>query len=333
MTIKTVEFVTPAHPDKMCDQISDIILDECLKQDPDSRVAIETMIWHWEVKITGELTTNAEVDFVPLIEKVLEDNRYDPEDFKQIDINIVKQSNYIAQGVDTGWAGDQWIMVGYATIETANLMPLEYEIARDILYDMWHTFPQCRDAKSQVTTEDWNIKTIVVSAERMQTEVILNFLKEKFPEDLYWEIRFIVNPCWDRDWWPDADAGVTWRKLVVDNYWPQIEIGWWAFSGKDPSKVDRSGAYYARYLATKNLIEKWLRRCKVKIAYSIWIADPVMVSIESDQWEIEYDWPTITPKHIKEKLELTQPMYYRASKRWHFGREFNWDYSPAQFNS
>ena len=322
--IKTVEFVSPAHPDKLCDQISDCILDYCLQWDKNSRVAIETMIWHWEIKITGELTTETKIDWLEVdecIKRVLTDNRYDWSRFKA-DINIVKQSQYIAKWVDTWWAWDQWIMVGYATRETETFMPFEYEEARSIVRDLWNKYELARDMKSQVTTEDGKIKTIVVSAERLLTEEILDYLKKR-----YWDwIQFIVNPCGEWEWWPDADAGVTWRKIVVDNYWPQVEVGWWAFSGKDPSKVDRSGAYFARYLAKNILKEREeLQRCKVKIAYSIWIKDPVMVSIETDQGELIYEWKTITPAYIKEELNLLQPMYYQTAKWWHFGNWFNWD--------
>lgn len=323
-TIKTVEFVSPAHPDKICDQISDRILDECLVWDKNSRVALETMIGHWEIKITGELTTSANItntEIMDCVKQVLEDNRYEWENFS-VDTNIVKQSPYIAQWVDTWWAGDQWIMVGYATRETETFMPYEYEEARTIVRELWNKYPEARDMKSQVTTEDWIIKTIVVSAERLLTEEILDYLKKRYGE----EVQFIVNPCGEWIGWPDADAGVTWRKIVVDNYWPQVEVGGGAFSGKDPSKVDRSGAYYARYLAKQILLKREdLEWCKVKIAYSIWIKEPVMVSIDTDQWDILYTWKTITPAFIKEELQLLYPMYYQTAKWWHFGNWFNWD--------
>lgn len=320
--IKTVEFVSPAHPDKICDQISDLVLDWYLLNDKDSRVAIETMIGHWEIKITGEVTSRASVDYDNIVKKVLTDNRYDPELFT-LTVNVVQQSKYIAQWVDTGWAWDQWIMVWYATRETETFMPFEYEEARSILRDLWEIFPKARDMKSQVTTEDGKIKTIVVSAERIKTEQILEYLNNRYKNE---EIRFIVNPCGEWEWGPDADAGVTWRKIVVDNYWPQVEVGGGAYSGKDPSKVDRSGAYYSRYLATKILRETpSIQWCKVKIAYSIGISEPVMVSIETDKGEMEYQGEIITPALIKKELDLLHPMYYKTAKWGHYWNGFNWD--------
>lgn len=321
--LKTAEFVSPAHPDKMCDQISDLVLDTCLEQDKNSRVAIETMIGHWEIKITWELTTTAEFDYREIVNKVLLDNRYEPNDY-ELEVNVVKQSQFIANWVDKGWAWDQWIMVWYATRETENFMPFEYEEARQIIKELWEKYPECRDAKSQVTTNDWKITTIVVSAERMKTQDIEDFLKERYK----WKnwIKFFVNPCWERDWWPDSDAGVTGRKLVVDNYGPQVPIWWWAFSWKDPSKVDRSWAYMARYLAVKTLEEhKDFDRVWVKIAYSIGVAEPVMVEIRTPFWPMEYSWEPITPEYIKRTLWLLDNVkYYETAKRGHFWNGFNW---------
>jgi S-adenosylmethionine synthetase len=179
--LKTAECVSPAHPDKMCDQISDLILTECLKQDPLSRVAIETLGGHGHVYVVGELTTNAYVDIQSCVRKVLSDNRYNPDDYN-VSINIVQQSQNIAQGVDTGGAGDQGIMVGYATRETPELMPLEIMASRRILQALWDTFPlHARDSKSQVTVCDGVIKSIVISAEGISRDILITFILGLYP--------------------------------------------------------------------------------------------------------------------------------------------------------
>ena len=163
---KTAECVSPAHPDKLCDQISDIILDACLEQDPNSRVAMETMGGHGQIYVTGELTTKADVDIEKCVHIVLLENRYNPKDYK-IHQNIVSQSPDIARGVDTGGAGDQGIMVGYAIANTPGQIPAELYLARHILKLLWTHFEQARDSKSQVTMLDGMIHTIVLSAERI----------------------------------------------------------------------------------------------------------------------------------------------------------------------
>lgn len=319
---KTAECVSPAHPDKLCDQISDSILDECLRQDENSRVAVETCGWHWKVFITWEISTNADVDYVSLAKKVLKENRYNPEDYIY-DINISEQSNNIANWVDTWWAWDQWIMVWYASRETENFIPFELAEARKILRDLWENFPEkTRDSKSQVTTKNWEITTIVVSAERLSNEEILGYLKP-----IYGDITYHINPAWlwDNGGF-ESDAGLTWRKLAVDNYGPQIEIWWWAFSWKDYTKVDRSWAYMARNIAVKTLREdENISWAKVKIAYSIGVASPVMVTIETDKWEIPYSGADLTPKYIQEALDLKKPKYFETSRWGHFGNWFNWD--------
>lgn len=328
---KTAEAVSPAHPDKLCDQISDIILDFTLDLDPDARVAIEVCGWHNRIFITWEVTTKEKIlddEYKELVEAVLMDNRYHPNDYS-IEINISKQSPNIAQWVDTGGAWDQGIMVWYATRETLQMIPYELVVARNILRHLWDNNKNTRDAKAQVTTKNGLIDTIVVSAERVTAGEIHDALNVMFYSNLE-GVTLHLNPAWE--WWNggfEADAWVTGRKLAVDNYWPQIEIGWWAFSWKDCTKVDRSWAYMARKLAVRYLNEHpkidWV---KFKIAYSIWVAEPVMVSCETNKWFTPVDkkyteW--LTPKEIAETLELKDWGFYQTAKWGHFWNNFIWD--------
>ncbi len=323
---KTAECVSPAHPDKLCDQISDIILDACLEQDPNSRVAMETMWGHGHIYVTGELTTKADVDIEHCVQTVLLENRYNPKDYK-IHQNIVSQSPDIARGVDTGGAGDQGIMVGYAIANTPGQIPPELYLARHILKLLWTHFEQARDSKSQVTMLDGMIHTIVLSAERIPGDILKSFIQGIIlPQfsNIHPGLQIFTNEAWDWDnGWFEADTGVTGRKLAVDNYGPQIEIGGGAFSGKDYTKVDRSGAYMARLMARTFLKTMNLDECKVKLAYSIWVAEPVMVSCN---WEtIQGVWSNLTPAGIKEQLKLAEQKYYPTAKWGHFGEGFIWD--------
>lgn len=211
---KTAECVSPAHPDKLCDQISDLILDACLEQDPDSRVAMETMGGHGQIYLTGELTTAADVDIQQCVSQVLIDNRYDPSDYK-IFTNIVSQSPDIARGVDTGGAGDQGIMVGYATRESEQLIPLELALARELLKRLWYTFDDARDAKSQISLLDGKIRVIVLSAERISKHLLREFVDEFIAGDgkgsmVHPGIQVFINEAGD---WSnggfEADTGLT----------------------------------------------------------------------------------------------------------------------------
>lgn len=354
--IKTAEAVTPAHPDKLCDQIGDLILDKCLEIDPTSRVAIETTGWHGRIFITGEVTldqtkTDPEkrvpIDDIAIdsVRKVLHDNRYSAKDYT-ITLNIAKQSPNIANWVDTGGAWDQGIMVGYATREVSSGIPIELATARAFLKHMWNKYDKFRDAKCQVTMRQrrdrnweydiWDYETVVVSAERMDDEVIRQELINFFNiQDKPNSIRFFINPCWPwENWGFEADAGTTWRKLAVDNYWPQVEIGGGAFSWKDPTKVDRSWAYIARLVALRTLdrypLVDW---AKVKIAYSIGVAEPVMIHIKTshteefmtnEEFKRVYDLD-LTPSGIIKRLDLRKPKYYETAKWGHFGNGFTWD--------
>lgn len=326
--MKTAECVAPGHPDKVCDQISDAILDDCLRQDPKSRVAIETMGGHGIITITGELTTKAFVYMDQIAKRVYKEIGYS--DQIGVQINVVSQSPDIAQGVDTGGAGDQGIMVGYATAENKAMIPQELYIAREILQKLPKGYGP--DAKSQVTLDDeGNIDTIVLSAQHDEgasykpLEAMVKSFKPK---------RFFVNPTGQFVLGGfTADTGLTGRKLAVDNYGPQIPIGGGCFSGKDPSKVDRSAAYMARKIAC-DLVREGNAIALVKIAYSIGVAEPVMATAHvqlkasDDAREVnllkekKYD---LRPKAIIETLDLRKPIYQKTASHGHFGHGFVWD--------
>lgn len=284
--LKTAEAVSPAHPDKVCDQISDCVLTKALAQDPKSRVAIEAMIGHHHVFLTGEMTTKAEIDIDACVREVLELNRYeDPWDYT-ITHKIVKQSHYIAAGVDKGGAGDQGIMVGFACRDNEHFIPHELFLARQILQHLWKNNKRARDAKSQITLDqENNVVKVVVSAERLQNSEIQEAVEKVIGKGEY---DLIINPAGYWDGGPDADAGCTGRKIVQDAFGPGVEVGGGAFSGKDPTKVDRSAAYFARYTALKMLHDPANKHCswiKVKVAYALGVVDPLMITVESDKNE------------------------------------------------
>ena len=327
---KTAESVTPKHPDKLCDRISDAILDECLRQDPLSRVAVETMGGHGIVTVTGEVTTKAFFDARSIVERIAPGNG--------VQINIVKQSPDIASGVDTGGAGDQGIMVGYACNENEAKIPQEQFLARDLCKYLFDQFPE--DGKTQVTlNEKGEIETIVASfcntTQDELTSCVLNWrgiarhsLKIKDEK-----VQMFINPAGD---WSlggfEADTGLTGRKLVVDNYGPQVPLGGGAFSGKDASKVDRSGAYKARQIAVQMLKKNKCDRCIVQLAYAIGVAMPVMATaiclwdrdekMELLNLPITYD---LEPLQIIQDLGLRKPIFEKTAEWGHFGNSFNWD--------
>lgn len=319
-SMRTAEFVSAGHPDKVCDQISDAILDECLKQDPKSRVAIETMGGHGIITITGELTTNAYVDMAGIAKKIYREIGYD--DQIGVQVNVVNQSPDIAQGVDTGGAGDQGIMVGYACNENDQMIPQELFLARKILNKMPKSFGP--DAKSQVTLDDeGNIDNIVLSAQHKEKQSLkpLEVMVKSFKPKKYFinpTGKFVVGGF-------SGDTGLTGRKLAVDNYGPQVPIGGGAFSGKDPSKVDRSGAYMARRIAVDLLKKNKAKEVLVKIAYSIGIAEPVMAVAEIDGVKQEIKGYDLTPKGIIKHLDLRKPIYQKTAHMGHFGNGFSWD--------
>ena len=321
MRLKTAECVTPKHPDKICDNISDSILDYCLKHDPLSRVAIETVGGHGQVHVTGEITSNAEIPFNQIIEDVYG---------KKINVttNVVKQSNYIAQGVDTGGAGDQGIMVGYACNENEELIPQELYLARQICKKIYKTYPF--DGKTQVTLKDGIIKSVVASFQNSKTtnliSIITSWLKSINVNPV--DVELHCNPAgeWNVGGF-DADAGLTGRKLVVDNYGPSIPIGGGAFSGKDPTKVDRSAAYMARRIAVdkiNSIDNSQKNEVYVYLAYAIGHDQPVQATIITNGVEEEVTGYDLSPKGIIEFLDLRKPKYSETAKWGHMGTKQQW---------
>lgn len=315
---RTAESVSPGHPDKICDQISDAILDAHLAEDPNARVAIEAAGGHGKVFITGEVTSHAKNVDIPAIVRRLAG------DVELIE-HIVAQSSEIAQGVDTGGAGDQGVMVGYATSETPEYLPLEVVLSRQLNQFLYETWPY--DGKTQVTLLDGEIVAVVASFQYAKHDELLVAVKEWVSSKPHAEdVKYHINPCGD---WHlggfDADAGLTGRKLVVDNYGPRIPIGGGAFSGKDPSKVDRSAAYMARRIAVDYLRERDAKEVFVHLAYAIGVAEPLeaLVIIDGKPEIVKgYD---LTPAGIIRTLDLKKPQYEQTARYGHFGHGRGWD--------
>jgi len=320
MFIRTAECITPHHPDKICDRISDAILDACLEQDANSRVAVETMGGHRRIAIMGEISTNAEVDIAAIVRSV-----YD--DVDEVDVHVVKQSNFIAQGVDTGGAGDQGIMVGYACAENDSLIPQELFLARDLCKRLHKRFPF--DGKTQVTLDRGEICAVVASFQNAPAAELRGMIGEwltELGEDAYAaDLAIHANPAGD---WSiggfDADTGLTGRKLVVDNYGPRVPIGGGAFSGKDPSKVDRSAAYMARRVAVDYLNKRNAQEVYVYLAYAIGHPAPVQATVIIDGNAEEVQGYDLSPTGIIDLLELKSPRYKQTAEWGHFGNGFNW---------
>ena len=316
--IKTAECVTPMHPDKICDRISDAVLDACLEQDPKSRVAIETMGGHGVITVTGELSTKAYVNIPEIVKRVTK-NKYG------VQTNIVSQSPAIARGVDIGGAGDQGIMVGYACNENKAMIPQELYLARDLCQFLYKKFPY--DGKTQVTLRNNMVETVVASFQNVPKQTLKKQISKWLESKKLIAKTIYANPA--GDWLQggfEADTGVTGRKLAVDNYGPQIPIGGGCFSGKDPSKVDRSGAYMARRMATDYLIKHKAKEVIVKLAYAIGVVEPVMVSVNIDGKETKYDNSyNLTPKGIINLLKLQRPQYEEVAEWGSFGHGFEWE--------
>ena len=321
---RTAEFVSPKHPDKICDRISDRILDYCLDLDPNSRVAVETMGGHGHIYVNGEITIE-DNDVIPiphLVEEVLETSDY----LKSTQVNIVQQSPEISRGVDKGGAGDQGIMVGYACDENDEYVPEEYRLARSLCRHLYDKFPY--DGKTQVTTRgDRNI-FVVTSFQNVDRITLHGEVSEWLNSEPYGLMVTHANPA--GDWTQggfDADAGLTGRKLVVDNYGPRVPIGGGAYSGKDPSKVDRSAAYMARHIAKKELIRKGCKEVWVYLSYAIGMKEPLQMTCMDDvgnTWDIPSNYP-VYPNEIIDFLELKKPIYYKTSEWGAYGNGFKWD--------
>lgn len=310
-TAKTCEFVSPNHPDKLCDRLADTLLDEYLAQDPKSRVALELVGGHNHIAVSGEVTSNAAVDIPQIIEKFL-GRDYD------ILVRVSQQSPQIARGVDIGGAGDQGIMIGYATRETANFMPTEYELARNLCKKIYEKFPY--DGKTQVSVEDGRPVAVVASFQKSKNDDLLPLVKAIIPADEYF-----INPAgeWDLGGF-DADSGLSGRKIVIDNYGPEVGVGGGSFSGKDYTKVDRSGAYMARRIAVDLLQSKGAQTVRTKLAYAIGRRDPVMAVAEIDGVTEKITGYDLSPRGIYEFLDLDKIKFAQTAAWGHFGRGFSW---------
>ena len=339
---RTAESVSPRHPDKLCDQISDAILDAYLAKDPDARVAAETCGGHGVVFVTGEITSTAtDIDIPAIVHRIAGDNLL-------VHTKIVHQSPEIAQGVDTGGAGDQGIMIGYATDETPELLPREVVLSRHLNEYIFSKYPY--DGKTQVTiAPDGSISSIVASFQNVSSgelkQLVEEFIERTLglpPEDHKLgrtassvseggkpkspRIDLHINPA--GDWHQggfDADTGLTGRKLIVDNYGPAVAIGGGAFSGKDPSKVDRSAAYMARRIAVDYLRARHAHEVLVRLAYAIGHPDPLEQTVIVDGNPEQITGYDLTPQGIIKFLDLKRPIYEQTARYGHFGHAFPWD--------
>jgi S-adenosylmethionine synthetase len=367
----TSESVSMGHPDKMCDQISDAVLDAMLAGDPNSRVACETLTTTGLIMVAGEVTTSAQVEIGPLIREVVHDIGYTGSDMGfdaatcAVTVALGRQSPDISQGVTEGeglhkeqGAGDQGMMFGYACDETPELMPSPIRLSHKLIEVHRRFFESGEldylrpDAKSQVTVEYDDDRPVRISAvvlstqhspavshDRLRQDVIENIIRPTLPAELVnGDTVFHVNPTGRFVvGGPMGDAGLTGRKIIVDTYGGMGRHGGGAFSGKDPSKVDRSAAYAARWVA-KNLVKAGVaKRCEVQLAYAIGVSEPVSVRVETfgtgsgDYGALErlvrkhFD---LTPRGIIESLDLRRPIYRATSYHGHFGREdqgFPWE--------
>jgi len=369
----TSESVTEGHPDKIADQISDTILDACLAADPYSRVACETLTCTGLVVVAGEITTKAHLDVQTLVRNAVKEIGYD-DALKGFDSNtcavistINTQSPDIAQGVDTGGAGDQGMMFGYATNETPELMPTPISLAHKLAFKLSEVrksgkMPYLRpDGKSQVTVEyDSNHKPVRIDAvvistqhaefsdkdknstltnEKLRADIMEHVIQAVLPPELLdADTKYHINPTGRFViGGPMGDSGLTGRKIIVDTYGGMGRHGGGAFSGKDPTKVDRSAAYMARYIA-KNIVASGLAdRCEVQLAYAIGVAEPVSIRVdtfgtgkigEPRLVELVRENFKLTPKGIIDSLNLRRPVFKKTAAYGHFGRTgdtFTWE--------
>jgi S-adenosylmethionine synthetase len=360
----TSESITEGHPDKVADQISDAVLDAVLAEDPDGRVAVESLVTTGMAIVAGEMTTSCYVDIPKVVRRTIRDIGYTEPEFGYDYLTcgvltaIQQQSPDIAQGVDTGGAGDQGMMFGYATNDTPELMPMPITIAHRITRAVSELRKKKKlkylrpDGKSQVTVEyagsiPKRIEAIVVSVhhgrsvktERIRREIITNIVHnprvvpQRFLDK---KTKIFVNPTGRFELGgPRADTGLTGRKIIADTYGGVGSHGGGAYSGKDPSKVDRSASYMARYIAKNIVAAKLARRCEVQLAYAIGVAEPVSVMVNHfGEGKVSNDVLVkavrnifnLTPKGIIESLHLKRPIYKKTAAYGHFGRSgFSWE--------
>ena len=360
----TSESVTEGHPDKVADQISDAILDHVMTSDPMGRVACETLVTTGLALVAGEITTKSVIDYASIVRKTVQEIGYTDAsygfDYKTCAVmcSVDTQSPDIAMGVDTGGAGDQGLMFGYATNESPELMPLPILLA----HKLTHRLAEARragvpsflrpDGKSQVSVEyeddkPIRIDTVVISTQhapeasnaQIREEIIEHVIKPTLPPALLdAKTKYHINPTGRFVvGGPQGDCGLTGRKIIVDSYGGMGRHGGGAFSGKDPTKVDRSACYMARYIA-KNVVAAGLAdRVEIQLAYAIGVADPVSVSVDTfgtgkiDQNKISQlvrENFQLTPRGIIESLDLRKPIYKKTASYGHFGRnepEFSWE--------
>ena len=360
----TSESVTEGHPDKIADQISDAVLDEVLRQDPKGRVGCETLVTTGLAVISGEITTTATIDYDTLVRDTIRGVGYDRAKYGYdsetcaVMCTVKRQSPDIAMGVDTGGAGDQGLMFGFACDETEELMPMPIQLAHRLTQRLSEVRKSKKvdflrpDGKSQVTIEYRNgrparVDTVVISTQHshkistadLQDAIIEHVIKPIIPAAMLdRSTKYHINPTGRFViGGPMGDAGLTGRKIIVDTYGGYSRHGGGAFSGKDPSKVDRSACYMARYIA-KNVVAAGLaRKAEVQLAYAIGVAEPVSVMIdafgtatvpEERITSLVRDSFSLTPKAIIETLDLRRPIYKATAAYGHFGRSgpgFTWE--------
>ncbi len=352
----TSESVTEGHPDKLCDLISDAILDECLKQDKNARVAIETFASNNKINIAGQLTTNAIIDVEAIAREIMKDIGYknefidiNPENC-EIRINITRQSPDIAQGVDIGGAGDQGIMFGYACDETDEYMPFAISMAHKLSKKLTEVrkngiLPYLgSDGKTQVTVEyrgdePYKIDTILISNQHAP-EIEINAIRDDIIQKVIKEViskkyldkstKYYINPTGKFIiGGPLSDTGLTGRKIIVDTYGGYAHHGGGAFSGKDATKVDRSAAYMMRFIAKNIVANGYAKKCEIQVSYGIGIAEPISIYINTfgtntvseeeiiDKIKSRFD---LTPKGIIDYLGLREPIYTKTTNYGHFGK-------------
>ena len=355
--LRTSESVTCGHPDKICDLISDTILDAYLSQDPDSRVACEVVASKGEVYVTGEITSNGEVDIERIVRDVLQSIGYSDAntgiDYRTCDvrINISKQSPDIGMGVDLDGAGDQGMIFGYACRETDEYMPLAISLSHQLASKLESvrrdgTIPYLGpDGKVQVTVEYEDGKVVRIdnivlstqhaegiSMDQLKKDIISNVIEKVVPKKWLKNTKYLINPTGRFViGGPLGDSGLTGRKIIVDTYGGYAHHGGGAFSGKDATKVDRSAAYMARFVAKNIVANGYADRCEIGISYAIGVAEPVSIMIDTfgtgkitDEEILMKIRNTfdLTPKGIIETLDLRKPIFHKTTNYGHFGKSF-----------